>query len=287
MNDVFKACFAIFFASTALLLTAQFGGAADDKEKDVKDLQKADRCGEQALSAGCERVGVELALHPFCRKGASGLARVLGHKRCNAASPRYVSAAFPDRSNLQRREGRLYQALREVSAKIAVVGDRVAREEHEKFGDDVPERAQRPSHVVEPGTENLESIPIEFIHLRHAETQDALMIAFPAHGILITQDLVYNRVHAMVGESAFESWTETLEKTKNSSYDRVLPGHGVPGGKELYGWMQQYLATARHVYARATDGEVVKKKMIPAFPDYGGVGMLDQQKRFLFPGGKA
>jgi glyoxylase-like metal-dependent hydrolase (beta-lactamase superfamily II) len=178
-------------------------------------------------------------------------------------------------------------ALRGVSAKIAAVGDRVAREEHEKFGDDVPERAQHPSHVVEPGTETLESIPIEFIHLQHAETQDALMVAFPAHGILITQDLVYNRVHAMVGEKAFEPWADTLEGIKNSSYDRVLPGHGVPGGKQLYGWMQQYLATARDVYARAADGDDMKNKMIRAFPDYGGAGMLDQQKQFLFPREKA
>lgn len=177
-------------------------------------------------------------------------------------------------------------ALPEVSARIKAVGDRVAREEHEKFGDDVPERAQRPSHLVDPGTESLDSVRIEFIHLQHAETQDSLMIAFPAHGILITQDLVYNRVHAMVGEKAFESWTETLEAKKTASYDRVLPGHGVPGGKELYGCMQQYIAKARDVYARAADGEDMKNKMIQAFPDYGGVGMLDQQKRFLFPDGK-
>src|SRR5262249_14115018 len=45
-------------------------------------------------------------------------------------------------------------ALPEVITKIEAVGDRVAREEHEKFGDDVPERAQRPSHVVHPGIEN-------------------------------------------------------------------------------------------------------------------------------------
>jgi len=106
---------------------------------------------------------------------------------------------------------------------------------------------------------------------------------FPAHGILITQDLVYNRVHAMVGEKAFDSWTEILEKTKNSRYDRVLPGHGAPGGKELYGRMQEYLATARDVYARALDGNDMKYKMTQAFPEYGGVGMLDQQVRFLFP----
>lgn len=177
-------------------------------------------------------------------------------------------------------------ALRDVTAKIEAVGDRVAREEHEKFRDDVPKQAQRPSHVVEPGTESIESIPIQFIHLQDAETQDALMIGFPAHGILITQDLVYNHVHAMVGEKAFESWTDTLEKSKNGTYDKVLPGHGAPGGKELYGRMQHYLSTARDVYARAADSEDMKDKMIQAFPDYGGVGMLDQQMRFLFPNAK-
>ena len=178
-------------------------------------------------------------------------------------------------------------ALREVIAKIETVGDRVAREEHEKFRDEAPEQVQRPSHIVEPGAETIGSVPIEFIHLQHAETQDALMIGFPAHGILITQDLVYNRVHAMVGEKAFAAWTDTLEKTKNDNYSKILTGHGAPGGKELYGRMQHYLSTARDVYARASDGDDMKSKMMHAFPDYGGVGMLDQQKRFLFPGAKA
>jgi hypothetical protein len=50
--------------------------------------------------------------------------------------------------------------------------------------------------------------------------------------------------------------------------------------------MQHYLSTARNVYAVAADGEDMKNRMIQAFPEYGGVGMLDQQKRFLFPGAK-
>ena len=116
--------------------------------------------------------------------------------------------------------------------------------------------------------------------------RNSLMVGLPEQGILITQDLVYNRVHAMVGEKAFDSGTETLEKAKNESYNKVLPGHGAPGGKELYSQMQHYLSTARNVNGVATDGEDMKDKMIQAFPDYGGVGMLDQQKRFLFPGTK-
>lgn len=174
-------------------------------------------------------------------------------------------------------------ALAEVSKKIEAVGDRVAREEHEKFGDDVPARAERPGNVVEAGIEVVEGVPINFIHHQNAETHDALMIGLPDHGILITQDLVYNRVHAMVGEKAFDTWNDALEGKKDEDYDQILPGHGAPGGKELYVQMQRYLATARGIYADARDGDDMKAKMIQAFPDYGGVGMLDQQKRFLFP----
>jgi hypothetical protein len=41
--------------------------------------------------------------------------------------------------------------------------------------------------------------------------------------------------------------------------------------------MQQYLSTARDVYARASNGVDMNNKMIQPFPDY------DQQKWFLFP----
>jgi glyoxylase-like metal-dependent hydrolase (beta-lactamase superfamily II) len=174
-------------------------------------------------------------------------------------------------------------ALAEVSAKIAAVGDRVAREEHEKFGDEVPTSAARPTHVVKPGIETIETIPVDFIHVQHAETQDALMIGLPEQRILITQDLVYNRVHAMVGEKAFDTWLGALEEKKSLQYDKVLPGHGTPGSNELYDHMERYLSTALDILAQSSDGEAMKTKMIQAFPDYGGIGMLDQQKRFLFP----
>lgn len=174
-------------------------------------------------------------------------------------------------------------ALAEVARKIEAVGDRVAREEHEKFGDNVPTRAERPRNVVEPGVEMLEGVPIDFVHLQNAETHDALMVGLPDHGILITQDLVYNRVHTMVGEKSFDSWHNALESGKGLDYDKILPGHGAPAGKQLYTQMQNYLAVARDAYAQSKDGDDMKARMIQAFPDYGGVGMLDQQKRFLFP----
>jgi hypothetical protein len=86
----------------------------------------------------------------------------------------------------------------------------------------------------------------------------------------------------MVGEKAFDTWNQALESNKMLNYDKILPAHGAPGGKELFGQMQQYIATARDVFAEASGGEDMKEKMIRAFPDYGGVGMLDQQKGFCF-----
>lgn len=174
--------------------------------------------------------------------------------------------------------------LAEVAREIEAVGDRVAREEHEKFGDDVPTRAERPRNVVEPGVEMLEGVPVDFVHLRNAETHDALMVGLPDHGILITQDLVYNHVHAMVGEKAFDSWENALESGKALDYDKILPGHGAPGGKQLYTQMQNYLAVARDAYAQSKDGDDMKARVIQAFADYGGVGMLDQQKAVFVSG---
>ena len=84
-----------------------------------------------------------------------------------------------------------------VAKKIAVVGDGVAREEHTKHAHVIPTRAELPNHIVAPGIEVIDAIRFEFLHLRQAETEDALMIGLPDHGILITQDLIYNRVHVL------------------------------------------------------------------------------------------
>ena len=174
-------------------------------------------------------------------------------------------------------------ALDSVAKKIAAVGDRVAGEEHEKHGDAIPARAQRPERIVPPGVETIDGVRFEFLHLQHAETADALMVGLPDRGILITQDLLYNGVHVFVGEQAFDSWAAALQSTQALDYDTLLPGHGSPGGPELYGAMLQYLETAHDAYAKSNSGAELKARMIAAFPQYRGRVLLDHQMRFLFP----
>jgi hypothetical protein len=119
--------------------------------------------------------------------------------------------------------------------------------------------------------------------LQRAETENALMIGFPDHGLLITQDLVYNNVHVFLGERAFDSWITALAKYHALPHRHILPGHGAPAGPELYGHMRHYLTTARDLLAQSNDAPDFKARLIAAFSNHGGRVLIDHQQRFLFP----
>jgi glyoxylase-like metal-dependent hydrolase (beta-lactamase superfamily II) len=173
-------------------------------------------------------------------------------------------------------------ALEEVARKIEAVGDRVAGEEHEKMGSAIPIHAERVRHIVAPGLETIDGVRLEFIQVKHAETEDALLIGLPEHGILITQDVVYNGVHVFIGEHAFDGWTAALDYCQKLPYDKILPGHGAPGGPELYEAMRTYLDAARSALAQAADGPDLRARLIEIFPDHRGRVLLEHQMRFLF-----
>jgi glyoxylase-like metal-dependent hydrolase (beta-lactamase superfamily II) len=174
-------------------------------------------------------------------------------------------------------------ALASVAAKIDAVGERVAAEEHEKYGHAIPLRAERPGQIVAPGIETIDGIRFELLHLQHAETQDSLMVGLPDHGVLITQDLIYSSVHVFIGERAFDGWAAALQRAQALDYDTLLPGHGAPGGPELYGAMSHYLDIAREALSASSSGAELKSRLIAAFPDHRGQVLLDHQMRFLFP----
>ena len=132
----------------------------------------------------------------------------------------------------------------------------------------------------------IDGVRLSFIQLQHAETENALMIGIPDKKILITQDLVYHRVHAFIAERAFDMWLAGLHYYEQLPFAHVLPGHGAPGGPELYEQMSHYLVTARTLLSNSTDGDDLKGKLIAAFPDFTGIAMLDHQRRFLFPPGR-
>jgi glyoxylase-like metal-dependent hydrolase (beta-lactamase superfamily II) len=176
-------------------------------------------------------------------------------------------------------------ALAEVKAKIEAVGDRVAAEEHEKHGGLIPSTCVCPSIVIPPGRETLDDIQIDFLRLQHAETADALMLAFPGRGVMITQDFLYNRVHPFLGERSFDTWAAALRdhQLHATKFRVLLPGHGLPAGVELYGEMMAYLSFAKRLLGEVRDPAIFKSRIVSAFPNYAGRVLLDHESRFLFP----
>ncbi len=198
----------------------------------------------------------------------------------------YVSHYHPDHLLGAAAFSAPIYALAEVKTKIEALGDRVAAEEHEKHPDKIPTLAERPTQIVKPGSEVIDGVRLSFILLQHAETESALMVGIPDHKILITQDLVYHGVHVFIAEKSFDSWLGGLRHYQQLPFTRVLPGHGRPGGPELYERMENYLVTARELLSTSKDGDELKARLIAEFPDFTGTAMLDHQNRFLFPPAK-
>jgi glyoxylase-like metal-dependent hydrolase (beta-lactamase superfamily II) len=174
-------------------------------------------------------------------------------------------------------------ALRAVSEKIAAKGDRIAREEHEKVGADIPDRARKIDFEIEAGEDSIDGVRLIYRHLRQSETEDALTIELPDANAIIVQDLVYNNAHVFLGERRFVGWQAALKEYSSLSFGNVLPGHGIPGGPELYHQMVDYLAFAETALATSQDSTDFKRQLLDRFPDHGARKIVDHQMRFLFP----
>ena len=195
----------------------------------------------------------------------------------------YISHEHPDHFfGAATFEAPIY-ALAEVKAAIEAAGDTMAANNHATYGDFVPSKATKPEETVEPGEETIDDIRVEFRKVENAEAAANLTVALPEQGVIITQDLAYNQVHLFVADQRFGDWTSDLAEHEQLPYDTVLPGHGQPGGKEIYSQCRKYLSAAKPLVAEATTAEQLKAALIERFPTYSGELLLDVQNRYLFP----
>ena len=66
---------------------------------------------------------------------------------------------------------------------------------------------------------------IRILYFGRGHTGGDVVVYLPQERILITGDLIYERLSYM-GDAYFEDWVETLEKLKSLDFDWFLPGHG-------------------------------------------------------------
>ena len=51
-----------------------------------------------------------------------------------------------------------------------------------------------------------------------------------------------------IGEKSFATWHEALVHYETLPYTRIFPGHGAPGGKELFAQVQECMTAAKKEY---------------------------------------
>lgn len=186
-----------------------------------------------------------------------------------------VSHAHPDHYNGAARFGAPIHALAAVRDQIASQGDRETLS-----GEVIPVEAVVPTVSIQPGVEVIDGIPFRFDAVAGGETTDQLVIHLPEHGILIAQDLIYNRLHMFIGNDDIARWRTLLAAwDSDTSIELVLPGHGLPAGHGVFAEQIGYLDNAAAL--RDSDGATYRAGMIERYPDWTGAAIIDIANIYL------
>jgi glyoxylase-like metal-dependent hydrolase (beta-lactamase superfamily II) len=198
----------------------------------------------------------------------------------------YISHAHPDHFTGATLADVPTYALRSQKELIDRSGDlRIARAYALTPGHDgaEPPLARPVDRVTEAGEEVIDGVRLSFQRVLDAETSEQLTIGLPEQGILIAQDVVYHRVHSFIGEQNFATWSMALDLLGSWPYHTVLPGHGLPGGRQLYAATRAYLATAAAEFAVAAGPGDLNRRLEAAYPTFGGCAMQGLQNFYLYP----
>jgi glyoxylase-like metal-dependent hydrolase (beta-lactamase superfamily II) len=187
-----------------------------------------------------------------------------------------ISHAHPDHFQGAGRFGAPVHALAAVRDGIVAQGDG-----RDPSGAVIPVADMTPTRTIEPGVEVIDGVRLEFAALSGGEAAEELVVRLPEQGVLIAQDLVFHRTHLFVGNGDLAGWQDALAAlAAEPGYDTVLPGHGLPAGREVVTEMAQYLADARELLG--DDGEAYKKAILERYPDWRAAALIDIGNRYLF-----
>ena len=82
---------------------------------------------------------------------------------------------------------------------------------------------------------------VEFHHFGWAHTRGDGFVYLPKEQVLCTGDAVVNGPHNATMDANIANWPVVLRAAEKLKVRYVLPGHGLPGGRELIGGQEQFL----------------------------------------------
>ncbi|HEY2017565.1 MAG TPA: MBL fold metallo-hydrolase [Bryobacteraceae bacterium] len=110
--------------------------------------------------------------------------------------------------------------------------------ELKRDGPEAPKQdINEPSFVLNDGTRK-----VEFRHFGWAHTRGDGFVYLPKEQVLCTGDAVVNGPHNATMDANIGNWPTVLRSAEKLKVKYVLPGHGLPGGRELIGGQAQFMA---------------------------------------------
>jgi glyoxylase-like metal-dependent hydrolase (beta-lactamase superfamily II) len=126
--------------------------------------------------------------------------------------------------------------------------------------------------VIAESAETIDGVEFRFRQVLDTEAPEITVVEIPAANAVIVQDLVYNKVHAVVPRQ-LDAWIAVLNALeKSAGSPLVMAGHGAPVGLPDIGGFVRYLETVKPLVAqnigRESEIPAIVDTMSKAFPDY-------------------
>jgi hypothetical protein len=137
-----------------------------------------------------------------------------------------------------------------------------------------------PGNVVQAGSEEvIDGVRFVFSSPAPQLTGPVIFMEFPDQKVMITHHLAYAGVHVPL--PPVDGRLAKLNEMKGKDWAWVIGGHGVPlSGPEYFSKTIDYYTTLGKVIKESPDVATAKDKMMKAYPNHGGVALLDM----LLPG---
>jgi glyoxylase-like metal-dependent hydrolase (beta-lactamase superfamily II) len=174
-------------------------------------------------------------------------------------------------------------ALADVKSAIEETGPGTLAFLQGTLGEMAPKEFLNVKQVLTPGVATIDGVKIETVEYRDAEAAVQAVFKLPDYGVLLAGDLIYAYGHYFLTTN-FDNWTSILQGLeKEPGYQLIIPGHGLPSLPAVYEDGIDYLHTSKEAFAAATDAEDLRTRLLAAYPDRPGAGIMDIYLPRLYP----
>lgn len=141
------------------------------------------------------------------------------------------------------------------------------------------------------GDLEIEGSPIRIIEIDQADITPSTVVYEPQTGTVVPADLLYNKIHVMLGltdRAGWEKWLRNIDMVADLQPRRIVCGHQRPEASDaepgrIIDETKRYIAAFMEEAGRAGDAAALVDAMVARFPDFGNLWTLQFSARSALP----